>query len=35
MQELQNQTPLVPGPTFYLETDLTGRNRFYQLQRFD
>lgn len=35
MQELQDQSPLVPGPTFYLESDLTGRNRFYQLQRFN
>ncbi|HKI96967.1 MAG TPA: hypothetical protein VKB51_00700 [bacterium] len=35
MQEVQDQTPLVPGPTFYLESDLSGRNRFYQLQRFD
>lgn len=35
MQELEDQSPLVPGPTFYLESDLTGRNRFYQLQRFN
>jgi hypothetical protein len=35
MQELQDQSPLVPGPTFYLESDLSGRNRFYQLQRFN
>ena len=35
MQELEDQSPLVPGPTFYLESDLSGRNRFYQLQRFN
>ncbi|MCH9045339.1 MAG: hypothetical protein IIA40_04450 [SAR324 cluster bacterium] len=34
MQELTDQLPLVPGRTFYLEGDLSGRNRFYQLQRF-
>jgi hypothetical protein len=35
MQEVEHQSPLVPGPTFYLESDLSGRNRFYQLQRFN
>jgi hypothetical protein len=35
MQELEDQNPPVPGPTFYLESDLSGRNRFYQLQRFN
>ena len=35
MQELEDQSPIVPGPTFYLESDLSGRNRFYQLQRFN
>lgn len=35
MQELEDLSPLVPGPTFYLESDLNGRNRFYQLQRFN
>lgn len=35
MQEARDQSPLVPGPTFYLESDLSGRNRFYQLQRFN
>jgi len=35
MQELEDQSPVVPGPTFYLESDLAGRNRFYQLQRFN
>ncbi len=35
MHELEDQLPLVPGRTFYLESDLTGRNRFYQLQRFN
>jgi hypothetical protein len=35
MQELEDQSPTVPGPTFYLESDLSGRNRFYQLQRFN
>ena len=34
LQELEHQWPLVPGPTFYLESDLNGRNRLYQLQRF-
>lgn len=35
MQEARDQSPLVPGPTFYLESDLSGRNRLYQLQRFN
>ena len=35
MQELTDQFPLVPGRTLYYETDAGGRNRFYQLQRFD
>ena len=35
MQELLDQFPLVPGRTLYYESDSEGRNRFYQLQRFD
>lgn len=35
MQELKDQFPLVPGRTFYYEADQDGRNRFYQVQRFD
>jgi len=35
MQEVRDQSPQVPGRTFYLESDLSGRNRFYQLQRFN
>lgn len=35
MQELADQFPLVPGRTLYYESDAEGRNRFYQLQRFD
>lgn len=34
MQEGEDLSPPVPGRTFYLETDLQGTSRFYQLQRF-
>lgn len=34
MQEAADLVPPVPGRTFYLETDLRGSERFYQLQRF-
>ena len=35
MQELHDQVQRVPGPTVYLESDLSGENRYYQLQRFE
>jgi hypothetical protein len=35
LRELEDTNPPVPGRTFYLESDLRGGNRFYQLQRFD
>ncbi|MDH5752722.1 MAG: metal-dependent hydrolase [Deltaproteobacteria bacterium] len=35
IQEAHSLVPMVPGKTFILESDLRGRNRYYQLQRFD
>ena len=35
MQEVENLSPMVPGRTFSLESDLVGRDRYYQVQRFD
>jgi hypothetical protein len=35
MQEAGDLAPPVPGRTFYFEVDHEGRNRFYQVQRFD
>ena len=35
MHELKDLFPPVPGRTFYYEADHDGRNRLYQVQRFD
>lgn len=35
MKELENQRPEVPGRRFYFETDINGRNRLYEVNRFN
>jgi len=35
MQEVENLSPMIPGRTFSLESDLLGRDRYYQVQRFE